>query len=937
MVGYAKNKVGYSLFIIISSLAVTLFYQNCAKLNITDLEAESRALEAERIALGKDDETVVVGVNAVPDLKMFFVVDNSGTMKQNQLNLSDSFGAMFDSSSNDSLSKFDTTAVLISTAQKSPSFSSEKASLDSIVTEQKSYVPGTIYTDSNFSTNMRSALYNFGFLPGDNIGYRLVSTLNPLKYVFSPSPVLGVKSNAGQVSFSSVIRKLASESPSTLETEFKSRLAVLNSDRIPLVLEGGQYKPQHANVVDSESGLCAVARILRNPESTIKAGDLLSFTIVSDENDNDPKGLNCIQEVTEYTGNEDLVDGECRQRETNITYKTTGTVKAPDVCKINGNVSYNYQLKTPTAKITTKITYRNISKAATYQAAYSSLVYKSQATSYQYLNTDITYYTETCVDVISDGTVIGKKCSVNTTPIKDSKAGNFTADCYGLAKSLKSNAINSAGYAPLCTTSYKAIASCSPNTDVNCKATVNYTDKTLTGLIGYLNAQACLDKASAQADYASGSTPTCTNTPKTVASCSAAETTAGCNLLTATEYATKSVVANGDYTRAAPNDCVTYAKAQSGNAVVNPSDVTECTRVDSTVDTIVNNSIKFTDTAAADGGATLAVGTPDCGSIKSLIVAKSGGTAASVCSITGYNKMSEITENFVSDCKTQGDAKCLAQGARDCTSVFVAGTTSSSSSGSLVHKKVQEDIKCTSLCSESTLGACDSNTSNITVADYLKTIYGSTAACTATTTDLATGKESKLAQLASNVANICKPNVTGVPSYFVQTKGPYRTKSVEVDYVAGTVKDADGKSVPAQDLISYIKSRSQALSNGNSIFSALVRTSTDPLGTGGTYGADYEKLIQQTNGRLGSVLSNDYSVALKDLGRVIKENIERTLVLKKMKPTQVIKKVYRLDKSTNQLEVVDARMWTQNGASLVFAAGIDLNDGDQFKVEFQNY
>jgi len=944
MGSFAKSKVKYAIGITLSSLAVTVFYQNCAKLNVVDLEAPSRALEAERIALGKDEETVVVGTNAVPDLKMFFVVDNSGTMKQNQLNLSQSFGAMFDAGSSESLSKFDTTAILISTAQKSPSISAEKTTLDLIGNQQKNYSASMTTTTDFFSSSIRSALYNFGFLPGDNIGYQLATESNPLKYTFMPAPVLGVNATGNQVSFSSVIRKLASEDSNGLETEFKSRLSVLNSERIPLVLNNGQYVPQNNNVVDAESGLCAIARILRNPNQTIKSGDLLSFTVVSDENDNDPKGLNCIQSMTQYTGNEDLVDGTCAQHETTISYQTTTSTPLPDMCKLNGNQAYNYKLTYPgTPKITTNIQYKAIATAAQYNASYSSVKYTAQSNSYSQLTTNVTYYTQSCVNIVSDGLVIGQKCSINSTPVNGSKVGNYTSDCYGLAKSLNANAVNSAGNTPTCSTSYVATGTaCDPNTNANCKITVNYADKTVNNVLGTFDAASCLAQAKTYADYSSSTTPVCTSTPKVVSACSAAEQAAGCSLKTAATYTQKLVTVNGDYTKNA-TDCFNYAKTLSGNAVSTAADITECSKIETPQNATYTASIKFSDTKAVDGGSTIAVGTADCGAIKSLIIAKAQLASptipsSSACAITSIAKASETSVNgSAGDCSTLAANRCATDGLRDCTGTFVAGGSSSATNPVLVYKKVLEDIQCTSKCSDSKLGACEADTSTITVAQYLKNKYGSTATCAASTTEVAATKETKLAQLSADAANICQPTLTGIPTYFTKTKGPYRTSNLEVDYVAGTVKDANGVSAPAKDLVTYIKDRSAELSKGNSIFSALVRRANDPLGQGGSYGADYEKLVTLTNGQIGSVLSNDYSVVLKDLGKVIKANIERTLVLKKMKATQVIKKVSRVNPSTNALEEIDSTQWTQNGANLVFSGSIDLNDGDQFKVEFQNY
>ncbi|MBC7466616.1 MAG: hypothetical protein H7256_11550 [Bdellovibrio sp.] len=937
---YAKNKITYSALIILSSLAVTLFYQNCAKLNITDLDAASRALEAERIALGADNEVVVVGVNAVPDLKMFFVVDNSGTMKQNQLNLSQSFGAMFDASSSESLSKFDTTAILLSTAQKSPSFTSEKSMLDEIATQQKNYTSTMTTTSDVFAASIRSAVYNFGFLPGDNIGYQLVSTLNPLKYTFMPAPVLGTSVSGNQVSFKSVIRKLASESPAVLETEFKNRLAVLNSERIPLVLTNGEYKPQQSSVIDTESGLCAIARVLRNPESTIKSGDLLSFTVVSDENDNDPKGFNCVQSITQYTGNEDLVDGTCSQRETSISYQTTSSTKAPDSCKLNGTQSYNYKLTYPGTKVTTTISYKAVSAAAVYTAPYSSITYKAQTSSYQYLNTTIKYQVNTCVNIVSDGLVVGQKCSIGSV-ITASKAGNFaaTADCNVYAKSLNANTVMDAPNAPVCTTAYVGSGVCSAG-DVNCKISVAVGDKTVSNIVGSLDASACLAQAKSYSDYSAGTTSTCTSTPKSVASCSAAELAVGCSLKSDTQYAVKTVTISGDYTTTSTG-CFNYAKSISGNAVTVSSDVTQCLKTSVAQDQVYSSNIAFSATASADNGVSVAVGAADCGNVKSAILAKaiaanSAIPSSAVCSILSYGSASETSEAVVSDCTTQANARCSSQSLRSCTGTLVVGAAIPATASPLLFAKVQEDIKCNSKCSDSKLGACEADKSDITVAQYLQKKYGPTATCAAATSDIAASKVSKVAQLASNVANICPASLTGILTYFAQTKGPYRTSSLEIDYVAGTAKDANGKSIPEKSLVDYIQSRALALSNGNAIFSALVRRPTDNLGQGGSYGVDYETLIKQTNGQIGSVLSNDYSVALKQLGGVIKSNIERTLILKKMKTTQVIKKVYRVSPDST-LQEIDVASWKQNGSNLVFISSFDLNDGDQFKVEFQNY
>ncbi|MEI7974154.1 MAG: hypothetical protein WCH11_07290, partial [Bdellovibrio sp.] len=52
-----------------------------------------------------------------PPLKMIFVVDNSDTMRLNQINLAQSFSAMFDGSSSGNLTPYEAQFFVINTAQ----------------------------------------------------------------------------------------------------------------------------------------------------------------------------------------------------------------------------------------------------------------------------------------------------------------------------------------------------------------------------------------------------------------------------------------------------------------------------------------------------------------------------------------------------------------------------------------------------------------------------------------------------------------------------------------------------------------------------------------------------------------------------------------------------------------------------------------------------
>lgn len=918
--------------------ALTLTYQNCGKINIVDIGAQELATEVERARIGKDDEIATVGLNQVPKLKMFFIVDNSGTMKQNQLNLSDSFASMFDAQSAGSLSKFETTAVLLSTAQKSPSYITEKSTLDSLVNLQKNYLSGMSVPLATFQNSMRSSDLNSGWIPGDNTGYSLKATTNPISYTFLPAPVLGVQQNSGQITFQDSIRKAASEDSRVLESEFKNRLAILNADRIPLLYGNGSYKPQYSDIVDSESGLCAIARILRNPKQNILSGDLLSFTVVSDENDNDPLGINCVQSVTQFDGTEDLVDGACTLRESKISYQTTTSNSKNDYCKLSGNVGYNYKLAYKVGTTNTTMTYKTILQAAQYKAKYTNLTYKATSTSYQYLKTNISYYRESCSDIISDGIVTGKKCVTSPSPVSASASGNHSGNCYGLAKQLDANAVNSAGKSPTCSTAYVNIGSCAVS-DPLCKATSVVNNKTVSKILGSLDPAVCLNKAKSYPDYASGTTPVCVDASKLVSSCSSSEQSAGCVLVSPTTYSSKTISLTGDYTTG--SKCLDHAKKLGGNAVQTVADITKCEKVNGQTNQTYSSTLSFAQTKAYDAGSTIAANA-DCGALKAIalstaMAANSQIPSTSSCVITGYKKASDTGVPLVSGCPSQANDRCASDSLRSCSGVLVSGTPTPVESAEIEFASIQEHLNCSSKCSDSKLGVCAPGVApSTTVAQYLKTLYGVTATCKAVTKDVVASKEPKVAQLASAVNEICAPNSNGLPRYFSVSKGPYRTRSVEVDYVAGTMKDKNGNSIPAQNLVDYIQTQAKNLSNGDAIFSAIVRLPSDPLGQGGTHGTAYKALVDRTGGQMGSVLTNDYSFILKDLSQVIKSNIERTLILQKMQATQVIKAVFKVG-IQSQLEPIDASQWTQNGQNLVFKKSFELNEGDQFKIEFQNF
>lgn len=937
------SKQSKASLILLFTFLISVPFQNCSQIKFMDMEAASRALEAERLALGVAEELVTVGLNPVPDLKLFFIVDNSGTMKQNQLNLSASFGSMFDSSSA-SLSKFDSTTYLLNTAQSVPSFTTEKAVLDKISTQQGSYSPSVLIPEATFNASVRSAMLNFGYFPGDNIGYQIKKVAAPLSYQMSAAPVLGVKNTGGQVSVSNSIRKTASVDVADTEQEFKDRLAILSSDRIPMVLAGAVYKPENATVVDNESGLCAVARILKNPDQYYKAGDLLSFTIVSDENDNNASGTKCIQSITQFNGTEDLVDGDCKFRESQVYFKTQSTTQKPEDCKISANAGYNYKFTYDTNTISTDVTYKYIKTPAAYKAYYYNLQYTSVVNAYSYYNTDITYFVQICNDVYNDGNKTGVRCVVDPVAKKGAKDGDYVeaTKCYDLAKSLNANAINDAGYKPVCTASFKAVTAACLAADPLCQITP--TDKVITvpgSILGENKPATCLAKAMTYADY--NKLPVCTDASKNVGSCSTDEAASKCDLVSAIVYDFKSESSEGDITA---DGCLAFAKGRTDSAVVAVSDITVCAKKSVPGTAEYTDKLTFAETQALDGGTTLPVGeTASCGVLKSLAEGRASAAVQAVkkddCVLTSIYKAQDVTElKTAMDCTIQANAKCSVAGAtnRNCAGTLVSYAPVTTTNPTAINDvKVKEHLTCASLCSASKLMACGAAPPvGLTIDGHLKAKYGTATVCGVTTTVLEANKESLVAKLQSQESMLCPVSLAGEPRYFYRTKGPYRSQALVTEYVSGTKKDANNQD-QVVGLVEYIKFKVLQLSSSNQIvFSALVRKSTDPLGQGGTVGVDYKALIDQTQGQLDSVLSADYSIALRELSKVIKNNLERTFILTKMRPDQIITKVSLVLKGTKTVVELDPSQWSQNLATLKIAEGLEFIEGDQFKIDFQN-
>lgn len=429
--------------------AICLSFQNCSQVNFETAPSllERFVCDDAGNCLMKGSAILTAGVD-LPPLKMFVVVDNSYTMKANQFNLASNFDEMFAANNSANLTPFDTTAYLINTAQHSYGYGSTTlASLNNTLLPMSAL---QLLTPDDFNNQNRpiasGGLLN-GRVAGDVIGYRIA--LDNDHWTFLPAPVLGFN---GGVVLSDSIRKPANQDSSNFRTEFQERLRLFNPDYSP-DNAAGRFFPE---TQDLESAMCATARILRNPSSYLQNGDQSVFLMITDENEADPTGKDCVQSV--FKTAENVVDAYCEERGTTYVLTTPNCVgqytsgyavdyKYPDTVPVsitiqNAPVSITHKPAVSTTYKQTKVSFNeNGYNANIYSIQYKRRVYQSQTTKIDY-----------CVAEIRDGVKVDQCSGVFRSIILNGNYASSQATCNAKALEVSAGlAITSSQSLPVCT------------------------------------------------------------------------------------------------------------------------------------------------------------------------------------------------------------------------------------------------------------------------------------------------------------------------------------------------------------------------------------------------------------------------------------------------------------------------------------------------------
>lgn len=356
-------KLTKQLFIWVAlSVSTILFYQNCGQQGEIGLQVDPAQLGGEKDDIcqvnpshalcsgvppvGKVEEYRYIDVKQpqIPDLKIFLILDNSDSMRVSQVNLVNNIGKMF-SSNGEGLKDYNSEIFILTTAQlNNISNKLFKTSVDYKNDYQK--ILDQLYS-AQFSNNLNQLIPSLrpvdngvlktnGLLAGDMVGFygkatRTPSAVSPVYDTFEYNFYPAYLANLDQPSVLSVKYKKGG-SISELVAQLKDRVELLNPDNQVLSksISVGANTADNiplSEVVEKESGLCALGRVLYDAknspaDSLIKKGELATFILVSDEEEHDIAGAECVkafkyQQPLPGT----LYKGVCADTESNVSYE----------------------------------------------------------------------------------------------------------------------------------------------------------------------------------------------------------------------------------------------------------------------------------------------------------------------------------------------------------------------------------------------------------------------------------------------------------------------------------------------------------------------------------------------------------------------------------------------------------------------------------------
>jgi hypothetical protein len=865
-----KRLLPYVTLATVATISAVIF-QNCSQVAFTPaVDGILNAASIEPLyADGKMGETT-----NLPDLKLFFIIDNSHTMSSSNIKLSDSFADLFAGTNSNSLSLFNTEVSVISTAQNLnrdvSKINRNMPLVNSLLSSNYaaiSTLPKLQLTQSDRGTTVS------GRIPGDLIGIELTKKLNSLggeDILIRPAPVAGLSDGPnGTVLFESSIKKPVSGSVSSLNSEFKSRLDLLNPTRNEIVDSDLLGEP-----MSQESGLCALARILKNSETYMKPSDIVSFVVVSDEDDAFSSGAQCLEAFKKALDPNAYISGTCNYQETKLSYKVKNT-----------KIDYTYQTASTPAKpgIPAKCT---VTDGDQFALTYN--IKKTVSTTTVPYSTVVNYYLATSYTQDNIVKVKYDKQAPKTVAINlDGKC-----DSANLKSLLPANTeYTVAAYKPACA---PAVAG---------------TPVTNSSLV---------------TQYANQTTDTLYN-----GKISLSDTSLASVGLTASELTTNCGTSSACYKTKLP-DLLKRKDSRLNDAALLVTDISvKFYSAGSATLSIFNNVNNLDVSSTVCDGHLTACRNQGLQCAKSYTAAVAPQPATDGQTLTASKTVDEVVTSC--DALCSGTSFCASTPTKtireyiqtaDGKSNVVCKAYTAGVSGLLNVNNgtaFNGGFSCLSQCKDTAY--CPSEGTKL-VKDYLQG-------------QLALSK--KTFDSCSEVVDNKSVAFTDQPGTYQCAKGELSVNGVNsaklldrTEYVSGTKPEGG----VAKELIPFITDKTKDYFKQNKpFFNFFVMQPEDQaagrLADQQTVGASYNKLSAAVGGRNNSILLPSYSSSLKDLSEVIKARVGKSIYFPQVEQWQKIHSVW-----VNDVHAVEGRDWNASGSMVTFTDAFRIERLDHVKIEY---
>lgn len=842
-----------------------------------------------------------IGTSDSPPLKLIFLMDNSNSMTLNNLNLQQSLTSMFDNNATN-LSQFNADIYFYTTAQLSG-----KAKDFSLQTRS----PSSLGSVSLFEIEnaMRGPTTFNGLIAGDLLGYETRRTINEKKDLteYLPQPVVAFRETTNGRQILPSIHYSKGSSIQMLKANVKERLDIISPERASNLTDASAF-----TVLDTESALCGMARILKAPGQTIRPGDIASFIIVSDENESDIAGNNCLDHrLREY-----LYSANCEQRvpasvvsETTVKYQTLSGVD---------QVRTDFQIRTPDTiknKIITTLKLTRSAKNANCSATQQREFYVDHEIAQK--SYFIQYSKKPVIGIREGGIPIygPEQTGLKTSNQPEAVPPNCTSDIAKLRSIIGDS------------TSSLTIQSCNQNPETNVKQ--SRILKTYAAYPGVNLAFSTACPASLLAELSS-------NGSKKVVTCV---------LSMKTENISSSALANAGFgAQGSESQCKTAVAAVCSS---NPTSLRSCEFKGYTaaVTADTKTSVPVTDNVALSCNSLCSRFPGLCtAEFASKTVKQFASSIAYTCSpstvssietfvVAGTNTTVSVVgdkarsctstcSEVPSACGNQSSALTIAAYNQSCsasTTVVPGGTSQNIALPAVLD--AEKTVNCSTLCSQSK-GVC---TGSLTIAQHIgQNLNGKN--CTFTRADKTIPEKTN----TQTVTRLKESELLGsyCPAGYEKAGPPQLTKAYE-DSAPKVSGDLSLSDFILAKLNSVIGSKSATLTafitpNGGTNSNLSI-----------SYGQAYEAIVKAwKSGSVNDIRSPSYAPALTQLSATLKSQLIRSVVFPEVTGQKRIRQVWHLSKDLSDWQLLPPSQWSATGGTVTLDESIDLDFDDQLKIEY---